>query len=261
MHLKSSIAVISSRHLCGPATVTHAIRNPDLFKRRNQTGVDEAHAAFSRFVHSQSVIGLLLVAVMVVGVDSVLFCRCVICVFCSSDTLERDELHQRFVGSAKHEEEPDATDYKRYQHDTSQQSFLECELPTNSDLEQNYTNLYAITNHDPTLASRVLAMVHCVEELVLVDKASNEEISQARQNDLPAVSQHTVDNTDDEDEDGLRKVEAIAETRGLYEFGVISGRLGSHESNRIESHGANFQKPKREQTETLEDDEICIEGE
>jgi len=259
--LKSSVAVISSGHPCGSATVTHTIRDPDLFKRRNQTGVDEPHAAFSRFVHRQSVIGLLLVAVMVVGVGSVLFCRCVIGMLGSPDTLERDELHQRLVRLAKHEEEPDAADDKRYQHDASQQGFLECELPTNGDLEQDDTDLYTITNHDPTLASGVLAVIHSVKKLVLVNETSNEEISQARQNDLPAVSQHTVDNADDEDENSLRKVETIAETRGLYEFGVISGRLGSHESNRIESHGADFQKPKREQTETLEDDEICIEGE
>lgn len=96
--------------------------------------------------------------------------------FCSSDTLERDELHQRLVRSAKYEEEPDTADDQRDQHDTSQQGFLERELPTDSDLEQNNANLYSIANHYPALASGVLAMVHGVEELVFVDETSNKEI-------------------------------------------------------------------------------------
>jgi hypothetical protein len=104
-------------------------------------------------------------------------------------------------------------------------------------------------------------MVHSVEKLVLVDETSNQKVGQTRQNDLPAVSQNTVDNTDDEDEDGLGKVEAITEARRLYEFGVVSRRLGSHESDRVESHSTDFQKPKREQTQTLENDKVRVEGE
>lgn len=69
-----SSAVISGRDQCRSAAVTHAIRDPNLFERRDKTGVDEPHAALSRFVYSQSVIGILLVAVMVIRVHSVLFC-------------------------------------------------------------------------------------------------------------------------------------------------------------------------------------------
>lgn len=56
------------------AAFVHAICNPHLIQWRYETGVDETHATLSRLVNRLSVIGLLLIAVVVVGVNSVLFC-------------------------------------------------------------------------------------------------------------------------------------------------------------------------------------------
>ena len=64
-------------------------------------------------------------------------------------------------------------------------------------------------------------MIHRVEELVFVDEGSDDEIQQAKKQHKPGTRQNAVDNADDEDEYGLRKVEAIAEDRGLNQFCVI----------------------------------------
>lgn len=67
----------------------------------------------------------------------------------------------------------------------------------------------------------MLAMFHCVEQLVLVNELTNDKVGQADQKNLPRIPQDTIDYTDDEDEYSLRQEETIAEDRRLYEFCVV----------------------------------------
>ncbi len=64
-------------------------------------------------------------------------------------------------------------------------------------------------------------MIHSVEKLILVDEASDDEVYQSKEKNEPRARQDAVDDANDEDEDGLRKVEAIAEDRWLHQFGVV----------------------------------------
>lgn len=64
-------------------------------------------------------------------------------------------------------------------------------------------------------------MIHGIEELVLVYKAPYDEIYQSKEEDEPRARQDAVDDADDENEDCLRKVEAIAEDRWLRQFRVV----------------------------------------
>lgn len=64
-------------------------------------------------------------------------------------------------------------------------------------------------------------MIHRVEKLVFVDESSDDEIKQAKEQHKPRAWQHAVHDANDEDEHGLRKVEAIAEDRRLDQLCVI----------------------------------------
>jgi hypothetical protein len=67
----------------------------------------------------------------------------------------------------------------------------------------------------------VLAMFHCVEQLILMDELANDEVGQTRKQDLPGVPQDTIDDTDDEDQNGLGQEESVAEDRGLDKFRIV----------------------------------------
>ena len=67
----------------------------------------------------------------------------------------------------------------------------------------------------------MLAMIHGVQQLVLVDMIPYDEIDQAKEGHELRVWQDTIDYTDNEDEESLWQVEAITENRGLYKFSVI----------------------------------------
>ncbi len=67
----------------------------------------------------------------------------------------------------------------------------------------------------------MLAVIHRVKELILVDEGSDDEIKEAKKQYKPGARQDTVHNANDEDEYGLRKVEAVAEDRRLHQFRVI----------------------------------------
>lgn len=45
----------------------------------------------------------------------------------------------------------------------------------------------------------MLAVIHCVEELVFVDKSSDDEVKQAKKQHKPGTRQDTVHDTDYED--------------------------------------------------------------
>lgn len=64
-------------------------------------------------------------------------------------------------------------------------------------------------------------MLHCVQQLVLVDKVADHEVSKTSQEDLPRVFQNAVNHTDYEDKESLRQEEAIAEDRRLHKFRVV----------------------------------------
>ena len=64
-------------------------------------------------------------------------------------------------------------------------------------------------------------MVHGVEELVFVDKSSDDEIYQAKEQHKPGARQNAVHDANYEDKQGLRKIEAITENRRLDHFCVI----------------------------------------
>lgn len=64
-------------------------------------------------------------------------------------------------------------------------------------------------------------MIHRVEELVFVDESSDDEIKQAKEEHKPGTREDAVHDANDEDEYGLRKVEAITEYWRLDQFCVI----------------------------------------
>ena len=111
----------------------------------------------------------------------------------------------------------------------------------------------------PGTARRMLAVVHGVEELVLVDEGADEEVEQAEEEDEPGAREDGVDDADDVDEDRLREVEAVAEDGRGAQLGVVAGRFGGEGIEGVEGDGAEFEEAEREEAETLEDDEVHVE--
>lgn len=64
-------------------------------------------------------------------------------------------------------------------------------------------------------------MLHRVKQLVLVNELPNDEVGEACKQNLPGVSENTVDHTDDEDEYSLGQEEPIAENWRLNQFSVV----------------------------------------
>ena len=58
-------------------------------------------------------------------------------------------------------------------------------------------------------------MVHGIEQLVLVDKATDHEIDEAEEEHEPGAGKHAVDCANHKDKDCLGKVEPVAEDGGL----------------------------------------------
>ena len=67
----------------------------------------------------------------------------------------------------------------------------------------------------------MLAVIPRVEVLVFVDECSDDEIKQAKEEHKPGTREDAVHDANDEDEYGLRKVEAITKYRRLDQFCVI----------------------------------------
>ena len=87
--------------------------------RRNKARVNKAHAAFPRLINCLTMVGLSFVTVMVIRIGSLEFCRFIIGMLSSSDTLEGNKFHQGFVSSSVNVKEPDTPNDERNQHDTS----------------------------------------------------------------------------------------------------------------------------------------------
>lgn len=64
-------------------------------------------------------------------------------------------------------------------------------------------------------------MLHRVKQLVLVNELPNDEVGETCKQNLPGVSENTVDHTDDEDEYSLGQEEPIAENWRLNQFSVV----------------------------------------
>ena len=64
-------------------------------------------------------------------------------------------------------------------------------------------------------------MIHGVEQLVFVDKGSDDKVEQAKKQHKPGAWQDAVHDANDKDKHGLRKVETVTEDRWLDQFRVI----------------------------------------
>ena len=148
--------------------------------RRNQTRVDEGHASLAGFINGHSVPGFRHVATLCATqcIFRVVW-PVVIRVLRSPNASKCDELHQWPIGPGVDVGEPDGSKKKRNQKCTPDQGFLEGKLTAHSDLEEHDADDDAITNHSPSFPCRVLAVIHGVQELVLVYKAPDEEIKEA----------------------------------------------------------------------------------
>lgn len=65
------------------------------------------------------------------------------------------------------------------------------------------------------------AVIHCIEELIFVDEAADDEVQQAEEQYEPGAWQDAIDDADNEYEDALWKVEAIAKYWWLHELSVV----------------------------------------
>lgn len=189
--------------------------------RGDKTGVDEAHSSLARFIQRLSMTVLVFVAMMIILVRFILIGPTIVGLFSSPDASQCNELHEWSVGLGIDVGKPDGANQERDEEGTSDQSLLESQLTADGDLEEYNANYNAVADHGPSLASGVLPVIHGVQKLILVHEASNQEIEKARKDDLPTPAQHTVDDANDEDQNGLREVEAIAEGGGLDELGII----------------------------------------
>ena len=151
-------------------------------------------------------------------------------------------------------------------------------MSAHGDLEEDDSDLDAVTDHDPASAGRVLAVVHGIQELVFVDEASNQEVGEAGEDDFPAVSKDTVDDANYEDQNCLWQVKAVAESRRLDQFGIVydkvshkvseskkvmitSRSLGTHQTDRIQCYSAKLEKPEWEQSKALQNNKVGVESE
>ena len=134
---------------------------------------------------------------------------------------ESDKLHQRAIRPAVLVCKPQGRDGQGRHEDRALEGAPQRELACERELEEHEPGDDAVAHHDPALAGRVLAVLHGVEELVLVHEVANGEVDEAAEKDLPRVAEDAVDEADDEDEDGLGEEEAVAEYWGLDKFGVV----------------------------------------
>lgn len=139
----------------------------------------------------------------------------------ASDTFQRDECHEWFICSAVDVSSPDCGEEQRHDGSAAIGCVFESQLPANGELEQDQANQDSVAHHDPASACRVLFVVHCVEQLIFVDKSTDQKVGQSRQEDFPRVSEDTVDQADNEDEKRLWQIESIAENGWLHKLGIV----------------------------------------
>jgi hypothetical protein len=219
----------SPHHACGKARhrsdckqVSSSVEqnNSIIDLRHNQTGALKAQAPFTSFVKSEPSCwasparsprrdGFFLHTTAQVGLRRI------------SETSQSDELHQRSVCPCEHKKEPESADDERRHQYGSLESLLQCQLPSDGNLEEDYAKNDAVAHHCPASTRRMLAMLHGIKQLVLVYKLADDEVCQACEKDLPGVPQNTVHHAYDKNEDCLRQEEPVAEDRGLDQLCVI----------------------------------------
>lgn len=116
-----------------------------------------------------------------------------------ADTTEGNKPHEGFVSAAVDDAEPDGGDDERDHEEGAGYGLFEEELAGSCELEEDEADKDAVADHAPAGASRVLAMVHGVEELVFVDGVAEGEVGEGGEEDLPGGAEDAVDESDDED--------------------------------------------------------------
>lgn len=137
------------------------------------------------------------------------------------DTLQSNKLHQRLIAPAIHMTEPQRQCYKRDNQQTAFYGRAERELTSHGDLKDDEAREDTVADHDPAAASRVLSVVHGVKQLVFVHEVAEDEVDQAWEDDLPGGAESAVDDADEEYENVLGEIKAVAEDGWLNCFGVI----------------------------------------
>lgn len=194
------------------AAIRPLFRNPHLLQRDDQTRVDVAMARLFVVVDGAAVIGFAVGSGFTLcgGGDGV-----------ALEAAEGDIVHQRLVGAAIKDNEPDGGGDEREDEDSAQDGNAEGENAGHGDLEHNKADDDAHADDGPGFAGGVLAVVHGVEELVFVREAADHEVDEAEEQHPPGRRENAVYGADDENKNGLRKVEAIAEHRRLHQFHVV----------------------------------------
>ena len=173
-------------------------------------------------------------------------------------TADSDEFHQRLIGLLVVDDEPDREGDQRDDEDGALDGQAQPQDARHGELEDDQAEDDAVADYGPGSTGGVLAVVHGVEELVLVDEGAEKEVEQAEEEDEPGTREGGVDDADDEDEDRLREVEAVAEDWGLDQFGAVAWCPCADTVEWVDGHGAEFEEAKWEEGETLEDDEIHV---
>jgi hypothetical protein len=137
------------------------------------------------------------------------------------ETSYGDKLHQRGVSPLVKNNEPDRKDDKWQDQNRTVNCQAETDDACHSNLENDQAKDDAVADDRPGLSSRVPAVIHCIEELIFVDEAAEDEVQQAEEQYEPRAWQDAIDDTDDEYEDALWKVEAIAEHWRLHKLCVV----------------------------------------
>lgn len=102
-------------------------------------------------------------------------------------------------------------------------------------------------------------MVHCVEQLILVDEFADSEIHQAEKADKPRAWEDAVNGAKDENEDRLRDRMAVAESGRLRQIGVVAWRPRREEVDWVHRNATKLQQPEREEAYSLKDDKVSVE--
>lgn len=134
---------------------------------------------------------------------------------------ERDEFRQRLECNAEPIVEPHCRGDEWENEDRAGDGGAEGEDAGHADLEEDEADDDAGADHGPGAAGGMLTVVHGVEELVFVDEGAHDEVDQAEEADEPGPWENGVDDANDEDEDGLREVEAVAEGWGVLEIRIV----------------------------------------
>lgn len=134
---------------------------------------------------------------------------------------QSNKLHQRSIGPTVPVAKPYCSEDQRNNQTRSVVGLFEEQLACYRDLKEHRANDNPIAYHHPPASSRMLEVVHGIEQLVFVDEKPYDEMCKAGEEHHPRIGQNAIHQADDENQDDLRKVEPIAKDRRLYELREI----------------------------------------